>query len=234
MKRIPPVLLALLLVGACVPPIVNLARNEPYTVGRIVRAAAATNQLVINAKVADIVIDSTLGDSLIVTALLASHDAKRLAEVCAPGSTLQEERAGGELRLSIEQRSRDQCGERWRVQLPRNVAIQVNGTVANLDVAAATRELRVRLKGPGAIRGRVDAPVVDVAIDNGSIEIRSARGDVRRATAIAEIGSVEMSVRGLEFPSTRRPPGARAQVDGRGDATFVARSGNGRVKVIIE
>ena len=106
--------------------------------------------------------------------------------------------------------------------------------MANLSVAVSTPELKVRFDGPGAIRGRVNSPVVDVEIDIGSIELFSARGDLRQATAISKIGSVEMRVRGLEFPARSQPPGAVAQVNGRGDATFSAKSGNGKVRVIIE
>ncbi len=215
------------------PPVVKLATNEPYTVGRITFPAASVSRLTIDGKVGDIIVDSALSDSLIVTAELRSHDDKRLAEVCAPTSRLIRD-GGRELTLNIDQPMRNRCGERWIVQLPRTVALHLNGTVANVTLAATTPELKVRLDGPGSIRGRVNSPVVDVEIDIGSIDLVSARGDVRHATAISKIGSVEMSVRGLDFPSKRQPPGAVAEVTGRGDATFAARSGNGKVKVIIE
>jgi hypothetical protein len=224
---------ALLTGAGCTPPIVRLENNQPHRVARISLPATNVSRLTIDGKVGDIVIDSTLSDSLVVIAELRSHDADRLAEVCAPTSRLLRE-GGRELKLAIDQPTRNRCGERWIVQLPRTVAVHVNGTVANVTLAAATPELKVRLHGPGAIRGRVNSPVIDVEIDIGSIDLVSARGDVRHATAVSRIGSVEMSVRGLDFPSKRQPPGAVAEVTGRGDATFAAKSGNGKVKVIIE
>ena len=225
--------IAVLTGAGCAPPIVRLENNEPYRVARVAIPAANVSRLTIDGKVGDFIIDSTLSDSLIVVAELRSHDEKRLAEVCAPTSRLLRE-GGRELKLAIDQPTRNRCGERWLVQLPRTVAMHVNGTVANVTLAAVTPELKVRLDGPGSVRGRVNSPVVDIEIDIGSIDLVSARGDVRNATATSKIGSVEMSVRGLDFPSKRQPPGAVAEVTGRGDATFAAKSGNGKVKVIIE
>jgi hypothetical protein len=231
--NIPALCLVLLAAAGCVPPVVKLARNEPHTVGRIALAPTTVNRLVIDARVGDIVVDSAVTDSLIVVAELRSHDEQRLAETCAPNSRLIEKR-DGDLRLSIEQRSRNQCGERWTVKLPAGVAIHINGTVANVAVSASTPELRVRLDGPGSVKGRVNSPAVDVHVDIGSIELTSQRNDLRKATAVSSIGSVDMTVRGLKFPSIRRPPGELAEVEGQGVANLSVRSGNGKVKLIIE
>ena len=226
--------LLLLLNAGCFLPSSRLARNEPFRAARVAYQSAGLDRIVVSAAVGNVTIDSLTSDSVIVRADLASHDAKRLANECGPNTRLIEERSDRELHLRLDQRTRNRCGERWVISVPANVGVRVTGGVTNVAVAAALNQLHVRLSGPGSIRGFVSSPDIDLTTNLGDIDITARRREFRRVSAISRIGNAHLEINGLRISSIRRPPGAVAEVDGKGSASLMARSGNGTVRVTVE
>lgn len=226
--------LVLVVLGACTLPSTRQARIAPFTAGRAVLPAHTVTRVIVDAAVGTVTIDSTSGDSLIVVAELTSGDTTRLRTVCAQSTQLATTNASDGVHFALEQRSRNRCGERWRLLVPASVAVHVTGRVLDVTVDARLPALRVRMGGPGSVRGRVDAPDVDIDIGHGGITLRSTRSDLRRASAISKIGRAQLEVNGLRIPSVSKPPGAVAEVTGRGESTLLARTGNGSVSVTVE
>ena len=224
----------LLLNNGCFLPVARLDRNDPFRTARVALPAAGLTTLVIDVGVGNVSIDSLTTDSVIVLADLASHDAKRLANECGPKTRLIETRSGSELHLRLDQQTRNRCGERWNVSLPANVGVRLEGGVTEVLVAATLNQLHVRLRGPGSVRGYVNSPEIDVNTNLGNITLTAARRDFGRISAVSKIGSAHLEVNGLRISSIRRPPGSVAEVEGKGRATLVARSGNGTVRVTVE
>lgn len=226
--------IVLLILGACTLPSTRQARIPPFTAGRAALLAHSVTRVTVEASVGTVTIDSTGGDSLIVLAELTSGDTTRLRTICAQSTRLATTNASDGVHFALEQRSRNRCGERWRLLVPPSVAVHVTGRVVDVTVDARVPALRVRLDGPGTVRGRVDSPDVDIDIGHGGITLRSARSDLRRASAVSKIGRAQLEVNGLRIPSVSKPPGAVAEVTGRGESTLLARSGNGSVSVTVE
>jgi hypothetical protein len=235
-RPIPPRCLSwlLLLNAGCFVPSQRLARNEPFRAARVALPAAGLTRLVIDAAVGNVSIDSLTTDSVIVRADLASHDAKRLANECGPNTRLVQSRSGSELHVRLDQQTRNRCGERWNVSVPANVGVRVEGSVTDVVVAASLNQLHVRLRGPGSVRGYVNSPDIDVNTNLGDITLTAARREFGRVSAVSRIGSARLEVNGLRISSISRPPGSVAEVEGKGRATLIARSGNGTVRVTVE
>ena len=224
----------LLFNAGCFLPVARLARNEPFRAARVALPAAGLTRVVVDAAVGTVSIDSLTADSVIVRADLASHDAARLANECGPNTRLIQSRSGGELHVRLDQQTRNRCGERWNVSVPANVGVRVAGSVTDVVVAASLNQLHVRLRGPGSVRGYVNSPDIDVNTNLGDITLTAARREFGRVSAVSRIGSARLEVNGLRISSMSRPPGSVAEVEGRGRATLIARSGNGTVRVTVE
>jgi hypothetical protein len=177
-------------------------------------------------------ITSDGGDSVRYEVALRSQDAERLRERCIPRSSVERVVEAGVMQLRLEQRTRDRCGELWTVHLPTGVGAHVTGGVTDVTMDGTFGDVRVRLTGPGALRGSIAAPSIDVELRHGHIELTSPRERYRRIALDSDNGRVELTFKGMAIPARRSPPGASVAIDGEGDGEISLRSRLGNVRLV--
>jgi hypothetical protein len=168
------------------------------------------------------------GDSVRATVTLRSTDARRLAEVCVPGATLDSARGGGELRLAVRQPGRDRCGEEWVVEVPARLAVRLEFAAATLDVTGVAGGLRARVSAAGDVRAAVAGGAVDVETNVGDARVASSATRYGDVDLRSEVGSVALWLLGHRIPTRGRP--------GSGDEVRLAGEGGGptvRVRVRV-
>ena len=136
------------------------------------------------------------------------------------------------MRLRLEQRTRDRCGEVWTVRLPAGVAAHVTGSVTNVTMDGTFGDVRVRLSGPGSLRGAIASPSIDAELRHGSIELTSTRDSYRRIALDSDNGRVQLTYKGMEIPARRSGPGASVAIDGQGDGEISLMSRLGSVRLV--
>src|SRR6185503_11558368 len=85
--------LALLLAGCL--PIVKLHTNEPFTAANIVLPSAGLRAVHVEVNSGRVAFQRAVGDSIRVNAVLVSHDADRVANVCSQSTRLIRESSDG-------------------------------------------------------------------------------------------------------------------------------------------
>jgi hypothetical protein len=204
-----------LLLASCLP-IVRLHTNEPFTAANVVLPSASIRSVHLDVNVGDVAFQRAPSDSIRLNAVLVSHDADRLANICSKSTRLIQESSDGTLRLRLEQSSRDQCGERWTVELP-----------ASLAVSASVRF--------GSVKGSVESNDVDVQVQQGDIELTTRAGDLELARVESNLGRVSLELRGMQVQPTTRPGrGAFAEVTGRGKGKVTAHTKHGSATLRVQ
>ena len=232
--RIAPLILVTL-ASSCAPPIVRLATNEPYRAATLRLPVRDLKEIEVHAAVGSIELTSARVDSVIVVAELRSHDAERLRKVCAPGSRLIRDERGAAVTFRLEQSSRNRCGEYWTVQVPPSFRVRLTMGVGDVKLQASAAQLRVRVSGPGAVRGRIDSPDVDIETKIGNIDVSGRQDDVGLVRVVSDIGKTGLTVKGLTIQDDRRPgPGSTSEAKGQGSGSFKARTRNGRASVSVD
>jgi hypothetical protein len=228
-----PCIAALALAG-CAPPVMRASFREGLPLQRTAHAAAGVTLVTIDGGVGDVTVRPLPGDSIRIAVSLHSSDEKRLEETCIPRSRLETSRTDGTLAARVVQQTRNQCGQRWTVELPPQLAVNVRVGVGTIDVRGLAGGATLEVENVGDIRAEVEG---------GSVHAVSAKGDVSVATRDsayasvelrASVGEVKLSMNGMEVDAPR-PPGAgdRITLRGTGASRIVARAGVGDVTVRI-
>ena len=219
---------------ACSLPVTRLEQNTPFRTGTVRMAGAGVNVVEIRSGPGLIELSQSSDDSIRVTAELRSQDKERLERVCGPSSRLTRNTSGSTVVLDLEQSSRRQCGELWRVELPREVGATLRMRVGDVRVNAVLPRLEVDVDGPGSVKGSIDAPFVDIDLDIGDVEITSGQEGVGHARVESAIGSSSLTLRGLRIEPRRSGAGSATEARGDGSATIRVRTGNGRATLTLQ
>ena len=207
--------LALPLALAGCLPIVRLHTNEPFTAANVTLPPAGIRSVHVEVNVGDVAFQRS-ADSIRLNAVLVSHDAERLANVCSKSTRLIQESRDGTLRLKLEQSGRDQCGERWIVEVPPAVAVSASVRV-------------------GSVKGSLESDEVDVQVQHGDIELTTRAGDLELARVESNLGRVSLELRGMQVQPTTRPGrGAVAEVTGRGKGKVTAHTRQGSATLRVQ
>jgi hypothetical protein len=204
-----------LLLAACVPSLRSSFREgQPLATERF--DAAGLTGLDLDAQVGDVELRAASADSVEVEVTLRSADAERLARECLPKSALDVRRDGTALVVRLTQRTRNQCGTRWRVALPPRLHARVRASVG--DVTAS-----------GLAGG------MDVTVGTGDIDVRTRAASHGRVDVSSDVGRVSLRVRGYDVPSERRQgAGQQATLRGQSGPDVVLRTRVGRAALVIE
>jgi hypothetical protein len=223
------VILALPLV-ACIPG-QRASYRVPTGAHRDAVVAAGVRRVELVAGVGDVRVTSDGGDSIRYDVALRSQDERRLREECVPRSRVERLQEAGVLRLRLQQDTRDRCGEVWTVRLPVGVAAHVEGSVTNVAMDGTFGAVRVRLSGPGSLRGTLASPSIDAELGHGPIELTATRESWRRISVDSDNGRAQLTFNGMQIPSRSRPPGAEVSIEGEGDGEIRLKSRLGNVRL---
>jgi hypothetical protein len=172
------------------------------------------------------------GDSVRYEVALRSQDERRLREECVPKSRVERLQEAGVVRLRLEQGTRDRCGEVWTVRLPVGVAAQVEGSVTDVTMDGTFGAVRVRLSGPGSLRGSIASPSIDAELRHGPIDLTATRDSWRRIALDSDNGRVQLTYNGMQIPARSRPPGGEVSIEGSGDGEISLKSHLGNVRLV--
>ena len=225
---------AALTLAGCTPPAMRTSFREGLPLQRSAHASAGVTLVTIDGGVGDVTVRPLPGDSIRIAVTLRSSDEERLTGTCIPRSRLETARTDGTLSARVVQESRDQCGQRWTVELPPHLAVNVRVNVGTIDVQGLAGGATLEVTNVGDIRAEVE---------RGSVHAESAKGDVSVATRDsayasvelrASVGKVKLWVNGMAVDAVR-PPGAgdRISLRGAGTSRIVARAGVGDATVRI-
>jgi hypothetical protein len=161
-------------------PIVKVATVE----------ASSLRAIRIDANVADLRLTTT--DKAIVRAevVLDSRDASRLPE-CARAE-LRSSREHDDVRLTVRQVGRERCHERWTVEVPAGIALDVRvdvgsinadvrGRYGDIEARASVGRAELEIDGRTVIPGNEPGPSTTVRLkgDGPRLSLRSGTGSVR-------------------------------------------------------
>ena len=205
----------LVLLAGCLP-IVRLRTNTPFTAANFALPSTGIHSVQLEVNAGDVALQRSTSDSIRVNAQLTSHDAERLANVCPQSTRLIQERSEGTLRLKLEQSSRNQCGERWTLELPGSLGVAVSVRV-------------------GSVKGAIESNAVAVTVQQGDIDLTTYAGDLDVARVESNFGKVSLELRGMQVQPTTRPGrGAYAEITGRGKGKVTAHTRNGSATLKVQ
>ena len=226
-------LLVLPLAACAAIPSQRASFRDPTDTARLTRAAAGVTGLEIQGGAADVHIVAGDAESIDVTVALRSQDARRLEEICVPGSRLLAEPHGERVVLMLDQESRDRCGEVWQVRVPAGMPVTVRTNVGKVVASGLSGGLVVRISATGNIDAELAGGPVDVRVEVGDAKVAwrgGATGDVRLR---ANVGSAELQVAGMRIPVPRHGAGARLESKGQGAHDLRVESNVGDVRLVV-
>jgi hypothetical protein len=226
-------MLALLLAGCAAVPSQRASFRDPTDVARLTRPAAGITGLEIQGGAADVDVVAAAVDSVEIVVALRSHDADRLTEVCVPGSELKAEPDGGRIVVFLDQRSRDRCGERWRVRVPASMPVVVRANVGKITTSGLAGGLRVRVTGSGSVDAAVAGGPIDVHVGVGDAKVTSREQSYRTVRLRADVGRVHFEAAGMRVSPPRQGASSTFESEGRGRHEARVKSDVGDVTLVL-
>lgn len=157
-------------------------------------SSANVRRVRLDVEVGGAVITNGTDDSIRVEIRLESRDSTRLA-TCAQ-STIESHVDDGEVVIRLDQPGRKQCSTRWRVQLPRDMALDASIEVGDIEATLMGRygEISVR-SDVGSVDLRVDGLHVASRRPPGpSDEARMSGGEGPALRLRSKVGDVNASI----------------------------------------